>query len=131
VIEALNGCNSCELHLNPIDRIETLEFEDIDPMPRYSPEINRQVLAMFGIEEVPVLLVKSKGDFSFIQGEEKIIEYISHACFTQAPTLYLNRSQLINSDHISAFLQDEDGKCSIDIDCEDGVNLTSESGDSH
>ncbi|MGB5986427.1 MAG: hypothetical protein WBG37_14065, partial [Desulfobacterales bacterium] len=87
VVEALNNCNSCELHLNPIDQIETLHFDGVDLTATYSPQINRLILSMFGIQEIPVLLVDNQGDFSFIKGENKIIDYITHACFTQSPTL--------------------------------------------
>jgi uncharacterized membrane protein len=126
VIQALEECNSCDLHLNPIDRIEDLRFAGIEANPEYAPQVNRLILSMFGIKEIPVLLVDHQDGFQFIKGERRIIDYIRHACFKQEPTLYLDRSQYPDQEQISAFSEDE-GECSIEIDCDDpGDPLTTQ-----
>jgi uncharacterized membrane protein/glutaredoxin len=118
VIRALDGCSSCELHLNPIDRIDDLQFSDLKQNSDYSPEINRSVLSMFGIGEIPVLVVDNHDGFQFIKGTRRIIDYISHACFMQEPSLYFDRSQFSDQENITAFSLD-DGECSVEIDCND------------
>jgi len=125
VLESLESCNSCNLHLNPIDHISNPRFADVQPNESYSPEVNRQILAMFGIEEIPVLLVDNQGEFLFIKGEEKIIEYIMHACFTQEPTIFLDHSQYSDQSQIKAFLHGGDD-CSIDINCGEQGSQTSQ-----
>ncbi len=42
------------------------------------------------IDTVPVLVVKSDDGYRFIKGESKIVNYVQHACFTDADVLYLN-----------------------------------------
>ena len=116
MIAALEECNSCDLNLNPIDAVGGLEFEGIVKRERYSPQVNRQILNVLGIDKIPVLLVEHSDGFQFIQGEQRIIDYIRHACFQPEPTLYLNRSRYPDKDQISAFSEDE-GECSISVDC--------------
>lgn len=118
VINALEGCNSCELHLNPIDPIDDSQFRGFKPNAAYSTQANRTILSMFGIDTIPVLLVENPDGFQFIRGTQRIIDYIHHACFMQEPTLYLDRSQFPDQEHITAFSLDE-GECSVEIDCDD------------
>lgn len=118
VIEALEQCNSCDLHLNPINRVGDLDFAGVETNQEYAPRVNRLILSMFGIREIPVLLVDHQDGFQFIKAERRIIEYIRHACFKQEPTLYLDRSQFPDQDQISAFSEDE-GECSIEIECDE------------
>jgi hypothetical protein len=49
---------------------------------------------------------------------EHIAHLFNHACFMQEPTLYLDRSQFPDQEHITAFSLDE-GECSVEIDCDD------------
>lgn len=125
VINALEGCNSCELHLNPIDRIDAFQFDGFKTNATFSAKVNRSILAMFGIDTIPVLLVENTDGFQFIRGTDRIIDYIHHACFMQEPTLYLDRSQFPDQEHITAFSMDE-GECSVQIDC-NGVAQSIES----
>ncbi len=118
VIKALEACNSCNLNLNPIDEVGDLNFEGIEKRDAYSPQINRQILSIFGIDKIPVLVVEHSDGFQFIQGEQRIIDYVRHACFQPEPTLYLNRSHYPDKDQISAFSEDE-GECSVTVDCEE------------
>ncbi len=116
VIKALEECNSCNLHLNPIEEVGDLEFEGIVKRDHYSPYINRQILSIMGIDKIPVLLVEHTDGFQFIQGERRIIDYVRHACFQSEPTLYLNRSRYPDKEQISAYSEDE-GECSVTVDC--------------
>lgn len=123
VLQALSTCNSCDLYLNPIDAIGSLDKFPanmaIDLNPNFSPEINRLAIGVLGIDTVPVLIVKSPEGYRLIKGEKKIVNYIQHACFTKADVMYYDpSSQSTSSGGGMTFLSDEDGECSVAIDCE-------------
>lgn len=126
VIKALEACNSCDLHLNPIDEVGDLQFEGIEKRNHYSPHINRQILSIMGIDKIPVLLVEHEDGFQFIRGERRIVDYVRLACFQSEETLYLNRSRFSDKDQISAYTDDE-GECSVTVDCaEPGASIIEE-----
>lgn len=117
VIQELNNCNSCDLYLNPIDKIDTLKAEGLKLNPDYSPDLNRLILKVLEIDTVPVLISKSPEGYRFIKGEKKIINYVRTACFTHDNVLYLDDYLSSGEEEISV-LTDEEGECSIEIDCE-------------
>ena len=117
VIQELNNCNSCDLYLNPIDKIDSLEAEGLELNPDYSPDLNRLILKVLEIDTVPVLISKSQEGYRFIKGEKKIINYVRHACFTQDNVLYLDESLSLGEEEISVITEKE-GECSVEIDCE-------------
>lgn len=117
VLQTLSNCNSCNLYLNPIDKIEPLENLVIELNPGFSPEVNRLVLGVLGIDSVPVLVVKSPEGFRFIRGEKKIVNYVRHACFTEADVLYYENSSQSANEGIT-LLTDQEGECSVEIDCD-------------
>jgi uncharacterized membrane protein len=115
VLQALENCSSCDLFLNPIDRLDTPPMEGIQVRPSYSPEVNRILLAQFGIEQVPVLIAKSGDGYDFVRGEQRIIDYVQQACFTQNPLLFFDKP-LSEKESIDVFTQ-EQGECSVQLDC--------------
>ncbi len=117
VLQTLSNCNSCDLYLNPIDRIESLDNMVVDLNPGFAPDVNRLVLGVLGIDAVPVLVVKSPEGFRFIRGERKIVNYVKHACFTEADVLYYEDQTKASDDGIT-LLTDQEGECSVEIDCE-------------
>lgn len=119
VIRELENCNSCELNLNPIDKIENLDLAGVQRRPGYSPQINRLMLALFGIDEVPVLVVKSSEGYSFVKGEKNIISYIRVACFQQEPVMFLPHSTTTSRQQDITLFSEDDQNCSLDINCED------------
>ena len=117
VLQTLSNCNSCDLYLNPINQIDSLEYMELDLNPEFSPEINRLVLGVLGIDTVPVLVAKSAEGFRFIKGEKKILNYVSHACFTNADVLYYEDSIPTGDEGITV-ISDQEGECSVAIDCD-------------
>ena len=116
VLEALENCSSCDLFLNPVDRIDSSPISGIDQRAVYNPEINRAVLSLFSIKEVPVLLAKNMKGYTFITGEHQIINYVRQSCFTRDPLLYFD-SNISDNNKIDLFTE-SDGECSIEINCE-------------
>ena len=117
VLQTLSTCNSCDLYLNPIDRIESLDNMVLELNPDFAPDVNRLVLGVLGIDTVPVLVVKSPEGFRLIRGEKKIVNYVKHACFTEADVLYYENSSKTSDEGIT-LLTDQEGECSVEIDCE-------------
>lgn len=117
VIKALESCNSCDFHFNPVDHIKTLDLPDLERRASYSAEFNRLVLSLMGIKEVPVVIAKNPDGFSIIKGETNIIKYIQEACFQKAPLLYIDRSLYPDQEGPKLFEQDN-GVCSAGSECD-------------
>jgi uncharacterized membrane protein len=118
VIKALDNCNSCDFHLNPIDKIKAFDVDGLELNQDYSPEVNRLMLSILGVKEVPVLVVKSDAGFSFLKGENKILNYVRNACFNQQPVLNLEPGLSPAKEEITAITEDG-GECSVGVDCID------------
>ena len=121
VIETLNNCNSCDLYLNPINPIRSLNIDGLRLNKGFAPEVNRIVLKVLGIDSVPVLVVKDEESYRFVRGEDRILNFISRACFTHDEIFYLNRPPGGSGKEITV-LTEEDEECSLDIDCQPKEN---------
>jgi uncharacterized membrane protein len=117
VLEALQNCTSCDLYLNPIDQVAAPPLVGIDQRESYNPEINRAILSIFGIDQVPVLLAKNLNGYTFISGEDQIINYVQQACYTEDPLMYLE-SSMPEKNKIDLFTETDD-ECSVEINCEE------------
>ena len=117
VIETLNNCNSCDLYLNPIDTVTSLDLSGLELNNQFSPEINRLILKVLAIDSVPVLVVKDTESYRFIKGEETIINFIRRACFTHKEVLYFDEAPVSSDNQITVFT-DENEECSLAIDCD-------------
>lgn len=116
VIQALEGCSSCDFHFNPIEKLENLDLKDLKHAPSYDPELNKLLLKLLGIESIPVLLEKNQSGFTIIKGEKQIVNYVQQACYQADPLLYLDRQGQSSQDGILLF--NEEGECSVNIECE-------------
>jgi hypothetical protein len=121
VIESLNNCNSCDLYLNPIDSISSLNIVGLEKNKNFSPGVNRLFLEIFGIDSVPVLVVKDKESYRFVRGENRILNFIRRACFTHDEIFYLDKSPAAADKEIT-ILTEEDEECSVEIDCQSKEN---------
>jgi hypothetical protein len=120
VLKALENCNSCEFHFNPIDRLQSLAIPDLHYTPAYDPALNRLILSLLQIETIPVLLVQHPEGLNIIKGEQSIIRFISHACFREEPMLYMDSSQYEESEDISVY-DEQEGDCTIQVECPDPI----------
>jgi hypothetical protein len=126
VLQALESCNSCNFHFNPIDRIAGLDLPGVEPNASYDPEVNRGLLAMLGIEEVPVLLVPGPEGMSVIRGDKRIVAYIRAECFRTEPVLNVDPSRLLGEGSLELFRDKEDDGCNVKVDCPPGEKPTSD-----
>ena len=76
------------------------------------------MLSLFGIDQVPVLVVRTEEGYTFVKGEKNIIAYVRLACFRQEPVMFLEHPPAGRSEDITLFSED-DANCSIDINCDD------------
>jgi thioredoxin-related protein len=117
VIETLNNCNSCDLYLNPIDKISSLNIDGLELNKSFSPGVNRLILEIFGIDSVPVLVVEDEEGYRFVRGEKRILNFMRRACFTHDEVLYFDKLPAAADKEITV-LTEEDEECSVEIDCE-------------
>lgn len=117
VIETLNNCNSCDLYLNPIDNIKSLNLTGLELNPQFAPDINRLILKVLAIDSVPVLVIKDAESYRFIRGENTIINFIRRACFTHDEVLYFDEPPVSTDQEITVFTE-QDEECSLVLDCE-------------
>jgi uncharacterized membrane protein len=117
VLQALEGCSSCNFHFNPIEKLADFDLKGTERSASYDPELNKLLLKLLGIDSIPVLLEKNQSGFSIIKGEKQIIHYIQQACYLADPLLYLDNKGQSSQDPISVFSEAED--CSLTIECED------------
>ncbi|MBI5558130.1 MAG: hypothetical protein HY885_10870 [Deltaproteobacteria bacterium] len=118
VIDALESCNSCSFHFNPVDKIKSLDFAGLTVMPSYSHEINRTLLTTLGIETIPVLIARNPDGFSVITGEKSIIGYVRQTCFQQETFPAVDAADQTSNAEKKLFDQEEEG-CAVDVDCDD------------
>lgn len=116
VIQALEGCSSCNFHFNPIEKLDNFDLKGTKRAASYDPELNKLLLKLLGIDSIPVLLEKNQSGFSIIKGEKQIIHYIQQACYLADPLLYLDNKGQSSQDPISVFSEEEE--CSLTIECE-------------
>jgi hypothetical protein len=121
VLKALENCNSCEFHFNPIDRLQSLAIPDLHYTAAYDPALNRLILSLLQIETIPVLLVHQPEGLNIIKGEQSIIRFISQACFREDPILYMDSSQYEEPEDISVY-DEQEGDCTIQVECPDPVS---------
>lgn len=86
----------------------------------YDPGVNRGLLALLGIEEVPVLLVPGPEGMSVIRGEKRLLAYIAAECFRAAPVLNVDPSRLFESGSLALFRFENDDGCNVTVDCPPG-----------
>lgn len=116
VIKTLEGCSGCEFHLNPVERIASLGLPDLDQTPSYNPAVNRLLLALMGIDAVPVLLSKEPDGLKIIRSEQNIITFLEQACLPRPPAL--PSGSFLSPDQGQSTVQDdEEGECGVPVDC--------------
>lgn len=90
VIQALDGCSSCNFHFNPVAKLDDFDLNGMQRIASYDPELNKLLLELLGIDSIPVLLEKNQFGFSIIKGEKQIVSYVKQACYMADPLLYLD-----------------------------------------
>jgi len=121
VLEVMRNTASISMHFNPIDTLSSFDVSGAALNPNYSPTANKTLLTSLGIDEIPVLLVRTTTGFSIIKGESASIAYLD-SLGTPSP-----KSENLPNDLSSAYPQNNplippagnqaDG-CSVNTDCD-------------
>jgi hypothetical protein len=82
--------------------------------------VNRGLLALLGIEEVPALLVPGPEGVSVIRGEKRILAYIRAECFRASPVLNIDPSRLLGGGSLELFRGEKDDGCNVTVECPPG-----------
>ena len=120
VLRTLESCNSCNFHFNPIDQITGLDLPGVERSASYDPGVNRGLLALLGIEEVPVLLAPGPEGMSVIRGEKRILAFIRAECFRASPVLNIDPSRLLGDGSLQLFRGEKDDGCNVTVECPPG-----------
>ncbi|NPA95166.1 MAG: hypothetical protein GXO58_07045 [Thermodesulfobacteria bacterium] len=113
VLANLQGCVKCEIHFNPVSKINERVLPGLIPIEGYRPEINILALQIFDIHSVPVLIFRTDEGYKIIKGDENIIRFIKNHCFCPASQV----PELPFVEQIPLFDQDENGVCSLNEQC--------------
>jgi uncharacterized membrane protein len=126
VIKALENCNSCEMHFNPIEPIESLEHPELEHFTDYDPSLNRLVLSILGIKTIPVMIIEKANGFSLIKGEDSITSYINQVCFNNSEhDPYGGQSSISEDPYGYTIVQDQESECEIEVECPEPEQSTS------
>ncbi|MBW1636567.1 MAG: hypothetical protein JRC87_02560 [Deltaproteobacteria bacterium] len=119
VIEAIGSDNTCAIRFNPVDRIEHFSLPGTSLFPGYDPGVNVGFLKNLHIEEIPVLVAMEQERTVILQGESRIIAYLSEHCLGGEEIDYGGGSQMTGRsfDYLPQ-TQVEEG-CSVEEDCTD------------
>jgi len=128
VLAAMENCNNCEVHFNPVEPIRSLELPGLEYTRTDNPALNRLILSLLQIETIPVLLVQNPDGLNIIKGEANIINFISQACFLSQPLPSEdNAFRSINPGEISVD-DGQNGECSLQVECPDATQQSTPQG---
>jgi len=111
VLDSLHGCISCEIHFNPVSKLDKELLPGLLPIENYRPEVNILALKLFGINSVPVIIERTENGFGIIKGDKAIIKYIRGKCFCG------KNEQLLPSNGQGFLGPEENGVCSMEQEC--------------
>ncbi|NTV13731.1 MAG: vitamin K epoxide reductase family protein [Desulfobulbaceae bacterium] len=116
VLRTLERCNRLSFYLNPIDKGDGQKVAGVELMDFPEPEVNRQLMSLLGINEVPVLLVIGPEGVSMVGGGKQIDEYIRVECNQDKPVFNAFSLQPLNKGGLSLPVLHQTNK--------DGCNVT-------
>jgi hypothetical protein len=80
VIETMKETTSCDINFNPVDRVASFTFPNIDVSPSFEPRVNVSYLKHLGIAEVPAMTIIHEQTTTVLKGENALVEYIQQNC---------------------------------------------------
>ncbi len=125
IIEDLDAEGPCAIRFNPIDEIDAFGLAEAERRQSYSPRINRAALDHFGIEQIPVLLVRSPQSLELYTGAGSIRAYLQEHC-PAAPTPVQEEETLFRQtsgsssggDFLDEYQLPGDEACRVEMDCD-------------
>ncbi len=116
VIEAMKDEMHCDVNFNPVDRVASFTFPNIDISPSFEPQVNVNYLKHLGITEVPAMASIDEQRITVLKGEKAIMEYLREYCL---PDQTQQKSTPRNNQSGSfSFPSPESDSCSVAEDCQ-------------
>lgn len=120
VIGAIGSESICTVRFNPIEKIEQFQFSGATVFPDYDIQVNRSLLQILSIKEIPVLLAVTKDDTQILKGEKRIREYLDENC---RPVRIKDFSGVSVArppgySFLPEMVKPEDDACAVDTDCD-------------
>jgi len=79
VIAALKRNTWATVHFNPIDQVKELNLPGISRTSAYKPAANKALLTSLGIDEIPVLMIRTAEGMTIRRGETALLAYFGKA----------------------------------------------------
>ncbi len=124
VLTALKNDGTATVHFNPVDIVTSLELQGTNINKGYAPATNRSLLALLGLDQIPVLITTTPTGLSIVHGEKAIIAALSQKILAPASELQTDHSSAPESSQPIPGLESKDG-CQVSTDCGDGTTNTS------
>ena len=84
ILATLDGAGFA-VYFNPIDEITDFPIPGARKNPQYDYKVNRKLLKVLGLEEVPALLIYSETEYKIITGSEPIADYFQSCLRSPEP----------------------------------------------
>lgn len=117
----LSGLTDCTVRLNPVGDPPPADFDGLERMPSFEPEMNRHLLRLLQIDAVPVLVIPDNGGYRIIRSASGIEAYLANGrvdSFAGAQELEKNIPESDSPDYSQLYLPPAaDKECRVDNDC--------------
>lgn len=123
IIKLLAPQKSLTVAFHPIDSVEAVDVPGIEKSATYSIAANRNFLASLGINEVPVLLLKEKDQYTVLKGKHTIQQQIDKLITPQQEEESRGKQDISPTSSMNTDPGMSNDGCSVEEDCEDGTNL--------
>jgi hypothetical protein len=118
VLRALEACTGCNFRFNPIDQISGLALPGVERTASYDPGVNRGLLALLGIDQVPVLLAPDPEAMRVISGQTRILAFIREECFKVGASRPNAPALDLGSDTLRLLGDEKEDGCGVTMDCQ-------------
>ena len=123
VIEAMKDDMNCDVNFNPVDRVASFTFPNIDISPSFDPQVNVRYLKHLGITEVPAMTSIDEQRITVLKGEKAIVEYLSEYCLPDQTRQ--NPAPRNNQSGSYSFPLPETDSCSATEECQSSTDPSS------
>jgi hypothetical protein len=116
VIEAMKDELHCDVNFNPVDRVSSFTFPNIDISPSFEPQVNVRYLKHLGISGVPAMTSIDGQRITVLKGEKAIMEYLQENCLPEQ--IQQESAPRDNQSSSYSFPLPETDSCSAAEDCQ-------------
>lgn len=124
LLRKLPEFSTCTIRLNPLGDPPPVGIPDLERLPVFQPELNRQLLRILQIDTVPVLVVTENGGYRMIRSESEIESYLYANCVEPvAPPSPVPAASVPETTPLprepTLLPPADDKECRVDVECVD------------